>query len=63
METEYNQLKDAYKVKSRNSSLFDYMVRNNIFYPHNLFHEHSKEQLIEDYKRITEEHLKILENL
>ena len=59
----YEELKDVYKVKEHSPTLFSYLLHNNKFNPHRLFHELSKEELIEEYKKLTEEHLEILKRL
>lgn len=59
----YEDLKDAYKVEAKSPSLFGYLLINNEFNPHRLFHQLSKEELIEQYKELTKKHLELLENL
>lgn len=61
--TKYEDLKDAYKVEYKSNSLFSYMLANNEFNPHRLFHELSKEELIAKYKELSEKHLQMLESL
>ncbi len=59
----YENLKDVYKIESKSTSLFRYLLLNNDFNPHRLFHELDKEELIEKYKELTKKHLELLENL
>ncbi len=59
----YENLKDAYKVEAKSPSLFSYLLNNNEFNPHRLFHQLSKEELIEKYKELTKKHLELLEGL
>lgn len=59
----YEDLKDVYKVKAKSPSLFSYLLNNNEFNPHRLFHQLSKEELIEKYKELTKKHLELLEGL
>lgn len=62
----YNELKDVYKMQHHSPSLFSYMLNNKVYDNTNdevLFHQLSKEELIERYKELTKKHLEILENL
>ncbi len=59
----YEDLKDVYKVEAKSPSLFSYLLNNNEFNPHRLFHQLSKEELIEKYKELTKKHLELLEGL
>lgn len=59
----YEDLKDAYKVEAKSPSLFSYLLNNNEFNPLMLFHQLSKEELIEKYKELTKKHLELLEGL
>ncbi len=61
--TEYKNLKDAYKVKSKNNSLFDYLLSNSEYNQGRLFHQLSKEELIEKYIELTKKHLELLKEL
>ncbi len=61
--TKYEDLKDAYKVKDKSPSLFSYLLNNNEFNTHRLFHELSKEELIKKYKELSKKHLDLLNNL
>ena len=59
----YEDLKDAYKVEAKSPSLFIYLLNNNEFNLQRLFHQLSKEELIEKYKELTKKHLELLEGL
>jgi len=63
MGIKYKELKDVYKVEYESKSLFNYLLENNEFNHQKLFHELNKEELIEQYKKLTKEHLELLENL
>lgn len=63
MDIEYNELKDIFKLEAKSSSLFIYILKNHEFVTHKLFHQLSKEELIEEYKELTKKHLELLENL
>jgi hypothetical protein len=56
-----DNLKEAYKVKDKDWSLFDYLLRNNHF--DKPFHSLSKEEIISLYKTIVKEHLELLKNI
>lgn len=60
---DYNNLKDVYKVKEQSGSLYAYLLANNEFDVSKLFKNLTKEELIAKYKRLSEKHLKLLENL
>lgn len=59
----YKNLKDAYKVESKSKSLFSYLLNNNEFNKNKLFHQLSKDELIEKYKELYKKHLELLENI
>lgn len=59
----YNDLKDVYKIESKSKSLFSYLLNNSFYNPYRLFHQLTKEELIENYKELTKKHLELLENL
>ena len=59
----YEDLKDAYKIRRKSYSLFSYLLCNNQFDPRKPFHQLSKDELIEQYKELSKEHLELLENL
>lgn len=61
--TPYEDLKDAYKIEYKSKSLFSYMLNNNEFNPRRLFHQLSKQELIESYKELSKKHLELLESL
>lgn len=61
--TKYEDLKDAYKVQAKSPSLFSYLLNNNEFNAHRLFHQLTKEELIENYKKLIQKDLELLENL
>lgn len=63
MALEYDKLKAVYKVKSKSETLFDYLLENNDFDKNRIFHQLSKEQLIDDYIALTKKHLELLQNL
>lgn len=56
----YENLKDAYKIEAKSPSLFNYLLTNNEFNHHRLFHQLSKEELILKYKELTKKHLELL---
>ena len=62
-ETEYENLKDSFKVKYHSWELFDYLLHTNKFNPNKPFHSLTKDELIEEYKKTTEKHLKLLQEL
>ena len=59
----YENLKDAYKVEAKSPSLFSYLLSNNELNTHRLFHQLTKEELIEKYNELTKKHLELLEGL
>jgi len=59
----YEELKDIYKVERKSKNLFDYLLNDNVFNSNKLFHQLTKEELIENYKTLTKKHLELLENL
>ena len=59
----YEELKDIYKVKDKSNSLFDYLLTNNEFNPNRLFHKLSKEELVDEYEKLSKEHLELLKSL
>ena len=60
---EYENLKDVYKVKEKSESLFSYLLHNNAFNPHKLFHTLTKDEIIKKYKELTKEHLELLNSI
>lgn len=56
----YENLKDVYKVEAKSPSLFTYLLRNNEFNTQRLFHQLSKEELIEEYKKLTKKTSRIV---
>lgn len=62
-QTEYDKLELLDKIKHQAPSLYSYLLNNHKFNPEKSFYAMDKEELLTEFLRITQKHIKLLENI